>query len=807
MRSSLAFKILLPTLVTIGLGMLLASYLSHIKARSVVEHELGTRLQREVRITAQLMDQWLLDRVKDVSTWSELELCREALVETGYYGKSARRGASGFLAELEHGYPYYDFLFLADTEGNLIAASHSYLEKQLNIRSRRYFRETMEGKDIISEILTSMESGKQVITVSAPIRDQAGGAVGILVGAVDLDALGDLFVGDFHLPGRSWGFILNPQGDLIAASEPLAVLSRDELAHYADFIFTQTDDLFIYDTEKLHTLTAVQRLTATNWLFGVSQSLDVTLAPLTTIGRFTLIIDLTIMVILFAIIGTLFRQLVINRLANILDIIAKVQSGNLRVRIPDDGYRPDELTTLQNSFNLMTGQLMTTLEELHAEIATRKEAQRVLAEHQDNLENIIRKRSTQLEHEVYERKRVEEKLHRAEKMEMIGTLAGGVAHDLNNILSGVLSYPDLLLHQLDADDPMRKPLSTIRSSGEKASAIVQDLLTLARRGVTVKEVVDLNAVVEQYLKSPEFEQLIAHSPGITVHTDLEKNLLPVAGSPVHLAKTLMNLVANGIESMEEGGRLTISTANAYVDTGIDSNDSVTEGDYAVLAITDQGHGIAREDIDKIFEPFYTKKKMGKSGTGLGMAVVWGTVKDHHGHITCESITGEGTTFTLYFPATDHKGLHEPDETDLTDISGHGERILVVDDVLEQREIASAILTELGYQVDVAASGEEAVLMAAEKRYDLLVLDMILGEGIDGLDTFRHILDKVPDSRAIITSGYSETARISEALRIGAGKYVKKPYMLHKFGVAVKEELQRKATAGENSPLPDGPAPW
>lgn len=794
MRASLAIKILVPVLLTISMGMLGASYLSHIKARSVVEHELGTRLQREVRITAQLMDRWLEDRLKDIATWSDLEICREALIETGYYGKSARRGASQFLAELEHGYPYYDFLFLADLQGNLVASSHSSMQEKYNIQTRDYFQKTMHGTDVISEVLTSMESGKQVITVSSAVADANGTIVGLLVGAVDLASFSKLFVSDFHLAERSWAFILNDQGGFIASSSPPQRFAPTDRKTYATAILAEHNDLFVYEAESLNMLTARQPLKANAWIFCVGQALDVTMAPLAAIGKFSLVIDLIMLLALFIFIGTLFKQLIINRLTIILGSIAKVQDGDLQVRIPHDGLGPDELTTVQDAFNRMTRQLAVTLDDLRSEITTRKSAERDLAEHKDSLEEIIRRRSAQLEREVYERKRVEERLHRAEKMEMIGTLAGGVAHDLNNILSGVVSYPDLLLHQLEPDNPMRKPLETIRASGEKASAIVQDLLTLARRGVTVKEVVDLNALVEQYLSSPELARLIAQADGISIRTELAANLLPVAGSPVHLAKTLMNLVVNGIESMESGGRLTIGTTNVYVDAPLEGHDTVAEGDYAVLTVADEGHGIAREDIEKIFEPFYTRKKMGRSGTGLGMAVVWGTVKDHHGYITCDSTLGQGTTFRLYFPTTDYKGLHEDDSQKLADISGSGQLILVVDDVQEQREIATAILRELGYRVEAAASGEEAVMMSGRQHYDLLVLDMILGEGMDGLDTYRQVLQKSPGQRAIITSGYSETERIVEALRLGAGRYVKKPYMLQKIGLAVKEELAKKPAA-------------
>ncbi|MBN2297152.1 MAG: PAS domain S-box protein [Deltaproteobacteria bacterium] len=394
--------------------------------------------------------------------------------------------------------------------------------------------------------------------------------------------------------------------------------------------------------------------------------------------------------------------------------------------------------------------------------------------------------------DMTEQQRLESQLQLARKMEAIGTLAGGVAHDLNNILSGIVSYPDLILMDLPEESPLRKLILTIKNSGERAAAIVQDLLTLARRGVVGLEVTNLNQIILNYLKSPECENLQRFHPGVAIETDLEKNLLNVIGSPVHLLKTIMNLVSNAAEAMPDGGKILISTKSKYIDRPIRGYDDVKEGDYVVLAVSDSGVGISPEDMHRIFEPFYTRKVMGRSGTGLGTAVVWGTVKDHRGYIDVQSQVGKGTTFTLYFPVTmkalTGKGESVPPE----DYMGKGESILVVDDVEEQREIASEILKKLGYSVESVASGEEAVEYLKNKSADLLVLDMIMDPGIDGLETFMKVLEVRPGQKAVIASGFSETERVKEAQRLGAGRYIKKPYTLEKIGIAVREEFDQKS---------------
>ena len=392
--------------------------------------------------------------------------------------------------------------------------------------------------------------------------------------------------------------------------------------------------------------------------------------------------------------------------------------------------------------------------------------------------------------DITEQKNLERQLRQAQEMEAMGILAGGVAHDLNNILGGLVSYPELLLMQLPGDSPLRKSILTIQKSGEKAAAVVQDLLTLARRGVVTTEVVNLNDVISEYLKSPEQEMLQSHHPGVYIETHLEKNPLNILGSSIHLSKTLMNLSSNAAEAMPEGGKLTVSTKNRYIDRPIRGYDHVKEGDYMVLTVSDTGTGIPPDDIGKIFEPFYTKKKMGRSGTGLGMAVVWGTVKDHKGYIDVQSTEGKGATFTLYFPITRKKLSEDKSDLAIESYSGNGKSILVIDDVEEQRQIASEMLKELGYSVISVSSGEEAVEYLRTNQVHLLVLDMIMDPGMDGFDTYKKIIEMHPEQKAIIASGFSETDRAKEVQGLGAGAYIRKPFSLEMIGLAVKEELEK-----------------
>ena len=388
-----------------------------------------------------------------------------------------------------------------------------------------------------------------------------------------------------------------------------------------------------------------------------------------------------------------------------------------------------------------------------------------------------------------DRERLEEQLQRSQRMEALGLLAGGVAHDLNNVLSGIVSYPELLLLDLPENSPLRKPILTIKESGHKAAEIVQDLLVLTRRGILLKEVLNLNHIVTEYLNSPEHKMLISYHPSVSIKSDLEPDLLNTKGSPIHLKKTIMNLVSNATEAQPTGGKIRISTENRYIDRPISGYDDVKQGDYVVLKVEDKGEGIAHDDLKRIFEPFYTKKVMGRSGTGLGMAVVWGTVQDHNGYINIESIEGKGTIFELFFQVTRDGIDKEKPSIPIDEYMGNQESILVVDDVAEQREIAVNILQRLGYSVTAVPSGEEAVKHLNNSTTDLVVLDMIMTPGIDGLETYKQIIEVHPKQKTIIASGFAETERIKKAQEIGAGQYIKKPYTLEKIGLAVKSELK------------------
>lgn len=388
--------------------------------------------------------------------------------------------------------------------------------------------------------------------------------------------------------------------------------------------------------------------------------------------------------------------------------------------------------------------------------------------------------------DISTQKKAEAKLQKAEKMEAVGLLAGGVAHDLNNILSGVVSYPELLLLQLSPDDKLYEPIKAIQKSGKRAAAVVADLLTVARGIATVKEVTSLNTLIKDYFDSTECRKLQSLHSEVNVQFKLSEDLWHIECSPVHIQKVLMNLITNAIEAIDVTGTVLVSTANQELNSSTRAPISLDSGEYVVLTVKDTGTGISAHDLPRIFEPFYTKKAMGRSGTGLGLAVVWNTMKDHGAFIHVDS-DENGTTFTLYFQPCHKDASKQKPDVNIQRLKGSG-TILVVDDEEQQRDIASKMLTILGYTVDTVSDGEQAIVYCRETPVDLVILDMLMEPGINGLQTYQKIIDFCPEQKAIIASGFSESRNVLDTKTLGAGSFISKPYSIEQLGTAVQKEL-------------------
>lgn len=404
-----------------------------------------------------------------------------------------------------------------------------------------------------------------------------------------------------------------------------------------------------------------------------------------------------------------------------------------------------------------------------------------LMDSNDHLGLLVEQRTAELRDEMAERLRLEQSLRQVQKMESLTVLAGGVAHDLNNILSGVVSYPDTLLAQLGDTHPMSDALLTIRDSGLRAASVVDDLLAVARPHPKTKEQVSVNEIVRDYLTSPEGVALQAANSQVKVSTALQAGLPFIDSLPSSVNKCLANLVHYSVEALASGGELLISSRSETF--GELSKLPLQAGGYVVLSVSDNGPELPITEQQRVFEPYYTTKELGRTGSGLGLTAVWNIVADHGGLAEANSSLA-GTVFDLYFPASDVV-LDKADEPQ--DLEGNNQRILVVDDEPTQRDVLSAMLEVLGYAVTSAGSGEEALQLMRTERFALLVLDMAM-PGLNGHETYAAALQIEPRQKAIVSSGLLEPDDVRIATALGIATFLRKPYKLAELAAAVQMNL-------------------
>ncbi|MBD3258343.1 PAS domain S-box protein [candidate division GN15 bacterium] len=388
--------------------------------------------------------------------------------------------------------------------------------------------------------------------------------------------------------------------------------------------------------------------------------------------------------------------------------------------------------------------------------------------------------------DVTETRRLRAMESRAQRLETAGRIAGQVAHDFNNMLGPLVAYPDLLRDEVSGNSVALELIDAMEESARRMSEVNQQLLTLGRRAHYNLEPLNLNDVVREVVR-----ELSSLPEELVIDTELDSGLMNIMGGRAQLHRVMTNLLQNSIDATRPAGTVSVRTENIYVDDENISYGRVPRGEYVKLSIVDTGCGIPEDVIESVFDPFFTTKSADKKrGSGLGLSVVNGVVRDHSGYIDLSTRIGKGTTFSIYLPVTRQSVDDFVEEA----VVGGDESVLVVDDDQMQREVSARLLAKLGYAVETADSGEAAVERLRQSAVDVLVLDMVMPPGIDGAETYRRITAIRPGQRAVIVSGYSESDRVRETQRLGAGAYVRKPITYRELASAVRGELDRVPVA-------------
>jgi CheY-like chemotaxis protein len=405
------------------------------------------------------------------------------------------------------------------------------------------------------------------------------------------------------------------------------------------------------------------------------------------------------------------------------------------------------------------------------------------------------RRTLQAERRKSEQRKAEvhEQLIRAERMASLGMLAEGAADDLASIFEPVQRHIDSIRSQLPDESSAHRLLDEIDAAGKKSAAVIQDLQIIGKGGQFERRPVDINIVVKNWLNRENFLDLQKKHARVRLQLNLGNGLPRISGAAEQLSKVVANLVTNAFESLPNGGIVEVTTTSEPVAHPVGRYGTGQPGEYVILKVRDSGGGLHPEDLERVFEPFYTRKRMGRHLlSGLGLTLVYRVVADHEGYIDVETAQGKGTAFLIYLPLpagtlADVLNLQE-------DFSGT-ETILVVDDYAAQRDTAVDLLRGLGYAVVTASNGHEAIEFvraaqesATEKSIDLVVIDLVLGDEFDGVETYKNLLELVPDQKAIMVSGFSDINRIVEARKLGLSRCIQKPYSAESLGRAVREEL-------------------
>ncbi|MCL5883844.1 MAG: MEDS domain-containing protein [Deltaproteobacteria bacterium] len=394
-------------------------------------------------------------------------------------------------------------------------------------------------------------------------------------------------------------------------------------------------------------------------------------------------------------------------------------------------------------------------------------------------------RTSMIFRDITERKKLEDQLRQAQKMEAVGRLAGGIAHDFNNLLTAINGYSDLLIQQMEETDPRRREVEEIRKAGDRAASLTRQLLAFSRRQILQPKVVDLNVVVSHIEKM--LHRLIGEDVKLLI--SLRRNLWPVMADPGQIEQVIMNLAVNSRDAMPAGGTLAIETANVELSEAIPLGPiAVPPGSHVVLTVSDTGCGMDKQTKAHLFEPFFTTKEKGK-GTGLGLAMVYGIVKQSGGYILVDSEAGKGTTFKIYLPRIEGEALPAALEI-LPAVPPTGrETVLVVEDQGEVRNLVEEILCMQGYTVLKASNGEEALRLGrtVKKPIDLLLTDMVM-PGMGGRELAERMHGISPGMKVLFMSGYAEEGTFPPGRTRQEMVFIQKPFSAATLAHKVREVL-------------------
>ncbi len=736
-------------------------------------------LETVARLRAAEIERLAEDRVQELAHLAAVPGVRRHVAALAADPGPSAAGTSGARAELRAALEQlrtsagFAELFLLDPRDGRVLLSTDPGQEGKSRGDRRYFLEGRKAP-FVQPPDYSPTLGKPAMVFAAPVVAPAGGLAGVLAGRADLGLLDRLAAAE---PG------LGASGRIVLVSRFNALVS-ESAGRGADRwrpVFTdgvrlalagQTGTALYLDHEGRPVLGAYRWLPRLDLGLVAEMDRGEALAPVRRMRR-DVLVTLAVVSALAATLALALADRITRPLTRFVETAAAIGRGDFTKRVGAEW--PAELAALASAMNRMADDLLASRRELE--------------HHNRTLESRIDERTWELS-------QLQDQLRQAQKMEAVGRLAGGIAHDFNNLLTAITGYGDLLMASLAPDDPRRADVEQIRKATDRAATLTKQLLAFGRRQVLQPRVLDLNAVVADMEKM--LRRLIGED--IELVTVPGPGLWRVKADPGQLEQVLMNLAVNARDAMPHGGRLIIETANVELDEAYARRHvAVRPGPYVLLAVSDTGCGMDAETLGHVFEPFFTTKEPGK-GTGLGLATVYGIVKQSGGNIWVYSEPGRGTTFKIYLPRVDaplEAAGAAAAAASAAGPAGGRETLLLVEDDDGVRVLAREVLRRKGYRVLEARDGREA--LRRSETHDgpiaLVVTDLVM-PGLGGREVFARLAVRRPDLRVLYTSGYTDAAIFRQSVFEPGTAFISKPFTPDALARRVREVLDAPPPAPE-----------
>jgi signal transduction histidine kinase/CheY-like chemotaxis protein len=706
---------------------------------------------------------------------SVLQLSENPVVHSGVFGRDDLRNE---LVKTQHYHPIIRDLTLVGSQGEV--KSSVFFSFRGDWRSTSWYHAAQTGKALLSEVHAILHPFHVVMTVAVPIKDGAGAVRDILFGQLDMVPIMEVLGGvDLGPGGRA--LLVDERSVVVASAIPEEILEPLPFAPYrtsvarGPFHFRHAGQQWVGVAVPID---ESGEILSPDWRLLLLLPVEHAYQAMYSM-RTGLIIAGLCSLLFVLILSSAFSRHIGRRIGSLSLAAKELGNGMFKKRLEDLGC--DEIGELGRTFNWAGEQLAISRDQIRR--------------YHENLEQLVEERTrelrranAELKQEIEERKRgeeerraLEDQLRQSQKMEALGTLAGGVAHDFNNLLQGIAGTNQLLLMRKAEGDPDRPHLLELDRMTARASDLVCRLLAFSRKMDSAPGRMVLNDAVQNVTML--LQRTIPKS--VTIHEELDPRLGAIIADQTQMEQVLINLAGNAVDAMPEGGTLTIRTVRLAPSAGCPP--------LIRLSVSDTGGGMRDDVLRHIFEPFYTTKPIGK-GTGLGLSTVYGIVKEHGGTVSCSSLPGRGSVFEVLLPAAAETGAEQHPECPLleSEVAGGSETILVVDDEEVIREVVEEVLEHQGYTVLQAESAERALeLLKRGGRVDLVITDLGM-PGMGGEQLLKELEAMRPSPRIIVSSGYAAHPLFES----GDTRYytLRKPYHLTELLRAVRDVLDRRATA-------------